>query len=246
MAKKQFKINLPDYLTVGMYQRISEFDGTEINKLVNIISTLLKLDKDVVKSYPVQLLTSIAKDMEELALPKESFHALVEFNGTLYGYSDIHKMNLGCFVDMEEYSKDITPNLHKIASLIYRPVTKNRFKSLDYVVKQGIRTARKKGVENPFEYYEIEDYDSDVVKDRWDEMKDFPSHILLGALSFFLTVASMYSNDIAYSKQTMTKKMKKMLDTQMKQVVLMLTGDGGRPFIDYLKPVSFQSQEIVV
>lgn len=244
--KKKFTINLPDYLTVEMYQKIANFEGTEINKLVNIISALLDIEKDAVKRYPTELLQKVAVDIQELALPKESFHAIVEFNGQLYGYSDIHKMNLGCFVDMEEYSKDVSTNLHKIAALLYRPITQNRFKSIEYIVKQGIKTAMNKGIENPFEYYTIEDYDSEKVKQRWDEMKKFPSHILLGGLSFFLTVASMYSANTAYSHTTLTNKMKKMLDTSMREVLSMLTGDGGQPFIDYLKPVSFQSQEISV
>ena len=244
--KKTFNIHLPDYLTVGMYQKIADYEGTEINKLVNIISALLNLDKEAVKRYPTELIQRVAIDVQQLALPKESFHTIVEFNGTLYGYSDIHKMNLGCFVDMEEYSKDVTPNLHKIAALLYRPITKNRFKSLNYIVRQGVKTAMNKGIENPFEYYETEEYDSEKVKERWEEMKDFPSHILLGGLSFFLTVASMYSASTAYSNQNLTKKMKRMLDISMKEVLSMLTGDGGQPFIDYLKPVSYRSPEISV
>ncbi len=244
--KKKFNISLPDYLTLDMYTKVSKNEGTDISKLVTTVAALLKIEEKDVKLYPTQLIQEIYKDLQQLALPKESFHALVEYNGTLYGYSDIHKMNLGCFVDMEEYCKDLGNNLHKIAALLYRPVVKNKFKSLEFIVNQGIRTALKQGVENPFEYYDIETYDSEKVEERWEEMKDFPSHILLGAIGFFLTVASMYSAGTASSKRTISKKMETLLQLSMKDLLLTLTGDGGQPFIDYLKPVSYQSQEISV
>ncbi len=165
--KKKFNISLPDYLTLDMYTKVSKNEGTDISKLVTTVAALLKIEEKDVKLYPTQLIQEIYKDLQQLALPKESFHALVEYNGTLYGYSDIHKMNLGCFVDMEEYCKDLGNNLHKIAALLYRPVVKNKFKSLEFIVNQGIRTALKQGVENPFEYYDIENTNLGKYKNDW-------------------------------------------------------------------------------
>ena len=243
--KKAFKIHLPDYLTVDMFKQISTYDGNDIGKMINVISAMIGLPVSTVKQYPIDLIKQVSKDLEELALPKEQFHPLVEFNGQLYGYSDINSMNLGCFVDLEEYCKDLNSNLHKVASVLYRPVTKNRFNSFEYQIKQGIRIGFEKGIENPFDYYEIETYDHDVVKDRWEEMKDFPSHILLGAVSFFLAAASLYMNDTAYSGTKLEQKMnKKMIDSMILTALSQLTGDGGQPFTDYLNPVSYQSPEI--
>jgi len=242
--KKTFKIHLPDYLTVDMFKQISTYDGNDIGKMINVISAMIGLPISTVKQYPVDLIRQVGKDLEALALPQEQFHPLIEFNGQLYGYSDIHSMNLGCFVDLEEYLKDADNNLNKIASILYRPITKNRFNSLEYQIKQGIRIGFEKGIENPFDYYEIETYDHNVVKDRWEEMKDFPSHILLGALGFFLAAASLYMNDTAYSNQTMNKQTKKTLDLTILTALSQLTGDGGQPFTAYLNPVSFQSPEI--
>ena len=244
--KKKFTIHLPEYLTVNMFKQIATYDGTDVGKMVNLISAMINLPVSTVKQYPVDLLRQVSQDLEELALPKEQFYPLVEFNGTLYGYSDIHSMNLGCFVDMEEYCKDVNNNLEKVASVLYRPVTKNRFNSLEYKVKQGIRVGFEKGIENPFKYYEIESYDHDIVKDRWNEMKDFPSHILLGALSFFLAVASLYLTNTAYLTKTMPTTMKNNLDSTVLKTLSQLTGDGGQPFTDYLNPVSFQSPGISV
>lgn len=242
--KKTFKIHLPDYLTVDMFKQISSYDGNDIGKMINVISAMIGLPISTVKQYPIDLLKQVGKDLEELALPQEQFHPLVEFNGQLYGYSDIHSMNLGCFVDLEEYLKEANSNLNKIASILYRPVTKNRFNSFEYQIKQGIRIGFEKGIENPFDYYKIEEYDIDTSKDRWEEMRDFPSHILLGALSFFLAAASLYLNDTAYSKETMNKETKKTLDLTILTALSQLTGDGGQPFTAYLNPVSYQSPEI--
>jgi len=243
--KKAFKIHLPDYLTVDMFKQISTYDGNDIGKMINVISAMIGLPISTVKQYPVDLIRQVGKDLEALALPQEQFHPLVEFNGQLYGYSDIHSMNLGCFVDLEEYCKDMNQNLSKIASVLYRPVTKNRFNSLEYQIKQGIRIGFEKGIENPFDYYKIETYDSEAVKDRWKEMNDFPSHILLGALSFFLAAASLYMNDTAYSGTLLEEKIqKKTIDSTILTALSHLTGGGGQPFTDYLNPVSFQSPEI--
>lgn len=244
--KKKFQIHLPDYLTVDMFKKISTYEGDEVGKIVNIIGAMIGLDEKTVKSYPVDLLRQVSKDLEQLALPKEQFNAIVDFNGTLYGYSDIHSMNLGAFVDMEEYCKDVYANLEKIAALLYRPVTKNRFNSLEFQIKQGIRVGFEKGIENPFDYYTIEEYDSEVSQERWNEMKDFPSHILLGALNFFLAAASLYLSDTAYSNQAMTEKMKKNIDKMILQSLSLITGDGGQQSTVYLNPVSYQSPEISV
>ena len=104
--KKAFKIHLPDYLTVDMFKQISTYDGNDIGKMINVISAMIGLPVSTVKQYPIDLIKQVSKDLEELALPKEQFHPLVEFNGQLYGYSDINSMNLGCFVDLEEYCKE--------------------------------------------------------------------------------------------------------------------------------------------
>ena len=246
MAKKQFKIHLPDYLTVDMFKKISTYEGDEVGKIVNIIGAMIGLDEKTVKKYPLDLLRQVSSDLEKLSLPGETFNALVEFNGTLYGYSDIHNMNLGAFVDMEEYCKDVYNNLEKIASLLYRPVTKNRFNSLEFQIKQGIRVGFEKGIENPFDYYTIEEYDSDIAKERWNEMKDFPSHILLGALSFFLAAASLYLTNTAYLNKTMSTKMRQNLDSMVLQSLSQITGVGGQQSTVYLNPVSYKSPEITV
>ncbi len=244
--KKKFNISLPDYLTVDMFKQIVTHEGTEVDKLVNTIGAMVGLDTKTVKSYPVDLLKQVSEDLEALALPKEQFQTLVDFNGVLYGYSDIHKMNLGSFVDMEGYCKDTNNNLEKIAALLYRPVTANRFGNLKYQIKQGIRVGFEKGIENPFEYYDIEDYDSEKVKENWNNMKDFPSHILLGGLSFFLAAASLYLTNTAFLNKTMSERTKRNLDKMVLTGVSPLIGDGGQPFTGYQNPVYYQSPEIQV
>jgi hypothetical protein len=242
--KKTFKIHLPEYITVDMYQKIQSFEGEDLSKNINLIATLIGIPYEEVKQYPIQLIKEVAQDLENLSLPKEQFSTLVEFNGVTYGYSDIHSMNLGCFIDLQEYCKDSSTNLHKIASILYRPITKNRFNSLEFVTKQGIKIGSQKGIENPFDYYEIEEYDSKLVKDRWEEMKDFPSHILLGGLAFFLSTASLYLTNIAYSENKLTERRKKRIDSMMMESLSHLTGGGGQPYSIYLNPVSYQSPEI--
>ena len=141
---------------------------------------------------------------------KPHIFPLIEWKGQIWGFASMKKASLGEFIDLENLCQDMNKNMHKVASIIYRPITKSRFKELNWNVKQSIKVLKNK-VSNPFDWYEIEKYDSQKSKDRHEMFKEFPAHLFLGAVSFFLSIGSLYLNRTAYSKTKNKKEKIKMV-----------------------------------
>ena len=243
MKKKQITLDLPDYLGVQMYQDIVNFQGTgQAEKLIHAVAKIINKDVDEVKSWPISTLKDISDDISELAVPKDTFHAIVEFDDVLYGYAHMKQVTLGEYIDLENLSKDINGNMAAICAILYRPVVKHRFDSLDFHVKQKVKSV-KNNVPNPFDYYSIESYDSEKRKDRQKVFEKFPAHVFLGALSFFLGSASLYLNSILFSKQT-SHRTKMTQEKKILQSLSQTIGVGTEPYTLFLSPISFRSQEI--
>lgn len=228
MKKKTLSFDIPEYLTVEQYSKMSGLDDVnKVQKMITIISALTGYGEEEVQTWSLDSLQKVFQAYSSLADTKNEFHSLIEWNGQLYGYSDIKNMTLGCYVDLEHLSKDLDKNLHKIAALLYRPVTKHRFNSLKFTIKQQLKMVNNK-VENVFDWYELEPYDSNVRKSREEEFKSFPAHILLGALSFFLSTASLYLNNTAYSQKVIEKEtMMNQHDSLLGNLLLNIGGGSG-------------------
>jgi len=109
---------------------------------------------------------------------------------------------------------------------MYRPIIKHRFKSLKFAYKQKVKMLNNE-VENVFDWYEVENYDSKKRKEVEEDFRAFPAHILLGALSFFLSTATLYLNSIQYSdNRKSTKAMKKFKEDRILEVLLQNIGGG--------------------
>lgn len=240
---KTIQIDIPEYLTIGQYQNMPEFDEEEsaLKRHIKTISALTNIPDDEIGYWRVESIKEVYDLIKDLGTDKSEFHSLVEFNGVLYGYDNIKQQSLGEYIDLETMCKDIKPNLHKIAAILYRPVTEHRFGTLDYVIKQKIKMVANKNVANVFDFYDIERYDSTQRRKRENSFKEFPVHIILGALSFFLANASQYLNSTVYSgmitERTIMKKNQEILES-----LLASTGGGGGLSIHSLKPIYYQYQ----
>jgi hypothetical protein len=131
------------------------------------------------------------------------------------------KMTLGEYVDLDNLTKDTDRNLTDILALLYRPVTRNDINTAKFIYKSTIK-ALKYDVENVFDYYDIEEYDTDKRKVKAPEFDEFPLDIALGAMAFFLGTKAMLSSDILLSshkvkmekvKKTMSKSQHRLLNT---------------------------------
>jgi hypothetical protein len=241
MAKtKQITLTIPEYLTIEQYGKMSAYKGdSKFGKLVHAVSALSGYTKEDVRSWDVDAITKISNAYAGIADHKEEFHSLVEWNGQLLGYSNIKQFSLGEYHDLEKLCQDLENNMHKVAAIMYRPVSKHRFDTLSFTVKQKIRTVNNK-VENVFDWYDIDKYNNVVRKDREESFKDFPAHIFLGALSFFLSAGSLYLNRIQYLQKMITEKEMKKTENLLIKSLSATTGAGSGLFTTSLSPIYYR------
>jgi len=239
----RLKLEVPEFLTIQKYCDMNAYKGqSKFGKLVHAVSVLTGESLASVRQWDVESLTRVSNIYADIADHKELFHPIIEWKGQLYGYSSIKKCSLGEYIDLETYSADMENSMHKVAAILYRPIKKHRFESIMFGLKQGIRTAINK-VENVFDWYDVEKYDSDKRRRVEEEFKDFPVHLFLGGLGFFLSSANLYLNRIAYLKKQITKMEMEEMNKRILVNPLVNTGDGLEPFTNSLKPIYYRSQE---
>ena len=242
--KKTIQIEIPEYITVEQFDKINSIENKEkLDQIAITLSALTGYDEEEIKTWTVDSLQTVYNKFKTLGDNQNEFHSIIEWNGTLYGYSDIKSMTLGCYIDIENLSKELKGNLHKIAAILYRPITKHRFNSLSFTVKQKIKMLNNK-VENVFDWYEIEKYDSKKRRQREEEFRTFPAHILTGALSFFLSTGSLYLNSTAYSER-LPKMTKTQKNSQIMESLLNNTTGGGGLYTNSVSPIYLQLQGTV-
>lgn len=235
--KQTIQLNIPEYLTIQQYSKMN-LDGelNKVEKMASILSAFTGYELEEVKRWTVKSMNKVFEAYSSLADTKNEFHSLIEWNGQLLGYSHINTMTLGCYIDLENLSKDVAGNLHKIAALLYRPVTDHRFDSISFTVKQKLKMVNNK-VENVFDWYTVQEYDSSERKKVEESFKQFPAHIILGALAFFLTTANLYltttvSSDNQIQKLVMKRKRQELLESLSQHI-----GAGSGLFTTSLSPV---------
>lgn len=238
--EKSFELTIPEYLTVQQYMTMNEYRGDSLaGKMLYSISALSGKDIEDVKKLPVSTIHEISKDIQSVASHNNEFYTVIEWEETLYGYAHIKQSSLGEYIDLENFCKNPERHLHKIAAILYRPITENRFKNLKYTVKQSLKMAKGK-VENPFDYYDIEVYDSNKRKTREELFRHFPIHILLGAMAFFLTNANLYLNHIVSLEKNFSQMTRMRLEKKIMESLLPSIGDGSRLFTTFPSPGYYQ------
>ena len=239
----RLKLEVPDYLTVQKYCDMNNYKGSsKFGKLVHAVSVLTGEPLESVRQWDVNSLTKVSNIYAGIADHKELFHPIIEWEGQLYGYSSIKKCSLGEYIDLETYCADMENSMHKVAAILYRPIKSHRFKDIMFGLKQGIRTAINK-IDNPFDWYEVEKYDSNKRRLNEEKFRDFPVHLFLGGLGFFLSSANLYLNRIAYLKKQITKKEMEKMNKMILENPLENTGDGSEPFTNSLSPTFYRSLE---
>lgn len=242
--KQTIQLDIPEYLTIDQYSRMN-LDGelNKVEKMASILSAFTGYELEEVKRWTMKSMSKVFEAYSSLADTKNEFHSLIEWNGQLLGYSHINAMTLGCYIDLEYLSKDVAGNLHKIAALLYRPVTDHRFDSISFTIKQKLKMVNNK-VENVFDWYTVEEYDSNKRKKVEESFRSFPAHIILGALAFFLTTANLYltttaSSDNQIKKLVMKRKRQELLESLSRHI-----GAGGGLSTTSLNPTYLALQGI--
>ena len=244
----KIKFTIPDYLSLGNYKKLSQLEHlTDLEKTIASLTILTDLPEETIRELQPSDLSSIHGDVVGKAIELNSeFYPVFELEGVMYGFADITKMTLGEYVDLDRLVKEPINNLSEIMAILYRPILKHRFNSFEYAFKQSFKVKLGEA-ENIFKYYTIEKYDSDVRAEKALLLDKIPASFALGALSFFLQVASaLYLGSMTSSITDPKEKKKAMIETKktIKKTLLDNIGGGLQLFITSRQLPSLQSQEI--
>lgn len=242
MKSKTLQLEIPEYLTIEQYSKLSSIKGkSDLDTLIKKVAYLTGEKESYVSKWSLSSITGVFDKFMDVINAKNEFHSLIEWNGKLYGYASMTKATLGEYADIELFSQDLEKNLHKLAAIIYRPVEQHRFKSFKYKLKQSVKIVSNE-IENVFDWYRVEPYDGAKREMVEEEFKDFPAHILLGALGFFLSTASLYLTNTAFFSQKITKNKRMEVEKSILENLSQNITAGGGLFTTSVKPIYSQYQ----
>ncbi len=128
----------------------------------------------------------------------------LEIDGVDYAFHpNLSDLKLKEFVDLDNHLSDEWANMHKVMSILYRPV----------ISRKGDK-------------YKIEEYDFVSANKRATLFKDKMSmNIVTGAASFFLTIAADYINTMqVYSAQANRQQRRSLLKVMKKRLKNAMAG----------------------
>lgn len=236
-------MEIPEYLSIKDWKYFNSLDHlSDSEKMITLIAYLSNVELDEVRKWKANdIKSSYVALLEAFQDMKPNFHPVFELDGVLYGYTPMSKMTMGEYVDLERLASKSHENLEEIMALLYRPITKHRFKGIKWAFKNSYKVALGEA-ENLFKYYDVEEYDSSKRSINAEMLGKIPVSLGLGALSFFLVVGSSLLLNSQTSSLTPQQKMKVMKATQ-KDLDSVNIGDGLLQFITLAQHPSFQSQD---
>jgi|TARA_R110000823_G_scaffold247632_1_gene371375 hypothetical protein len=247
--KKKYSIEIPEFISISKYQELTNMEHlTEIGKMVRTINVFTKIPEDEIKTWAITDMGKVAGDFSNKLDIKSQFYPIIKINDVDYGYTDISSMSLGEFIDLESLCKKPQANLHEIMAVLYRPIKTHRFDKLVWKAKHNVQLMQKK-TDNVFKWYTVEEYNNNNRIADSEAMKELPTGFALGALSFFLGTASLYSiNSINSSSQVGKMEMEEVKKKTTKQLMeaLAAIGDGLVHYIHSPKQAFSISQEKLV
>ena len=240
----ELKFNIPDYFSIKDWKYYNSLElDSDVDKMVKFLSYISDLPEDKVLDLPpLALRQTYLSVLETIGEAQSSFYPIIEIDGQLYGYSSMSKMTLGEYIDLERLVKTPIKNLEEIMAILYRPIKKHSFEGVIWAFKNKYKTGTG-NVENLFQYYTLEKYDSNKRIERVDRMSTLPVSFALGAMSFFLVQANISLLGSQVYSASQDKKERQELMNKVKQSVSMPIGDGLLQFITSQKLPSFQSPE---
>jgi hypothetical protein len=208
MKYEEIELKIPtswNDITIGMYQQFvkinkKKFD-TDEERTAELICALCEVKPSQLERFKYKDLKYIVKKISKLMdseIDDKTLVKKVDFKGNKLGLiPNFSSITLGEFVDIESYCKDSYKNLHKLMSVIYRPIVK------------------EKG-----EKYNIEEYKPDEFKA--DEYLDFPIVASMSSLSFFFRLGKQLKLALLkYSSREVERKIKKLKRLQRSGVGIM-------------------------
>jgi len=236
----ELKFNIPDYLSIKDWKYLNSLEiEDETEKMLKFISHTTDIPEDTIMSLKPSDLTEVYSTiLNQLSDVSPSFYPIIEINNQLYGYSSISKMTLAEYVDLKRLAKNPTANIEEMMAILYRPIEKHSFDGIVWAIKSQFKIGTG-NIENLFNYYTLEKYDSATRAQRTEIMKELPVAFALGALSFFLVLKNTQLVSTNLSLNPKIKKEMEMIKTLSKAGSAHI-GDGLLQFITSQKLPSFQ------
>jgi hypothetical protein len=215
MAKK-YTVEVPEYYTVKHYKEFDKFAHLEeTEQMLAMVSVLTDNTLEEIREWPIQLIVKVYNELNTMiSAGGNEFYPVIEWKDVQYGFQPMHKMTTGEYVDVDTLAKDVKGNLNTLLAILYRPITRNKLDSNKFAIKTAYKAYNGK-VENPFDYYDIEEYDTERRNELAKEMEEFPIDVALGAIGFFLDSnmqvlksTQIYFPDYTTTMETMKKEMK--------------------------------------
>jgi hypothetical protein len=150
-------------------------DSKLVSEIIKLLHGTLNIEKTIADKTMLELNHFLLKENYDLV------HRF-EYNNVEYGFiPNLSKITAGEFIDLDNYINQDERQLHKICSILYRPITKTFGK-----------------------YYEIEDYEgTDKLADI---MMKVDASIILGALVFFYSLSkSLLDHTNTYIQKELKK-----------------------------------------
>ena len=240
----EMKLTIPDFLSVKQWKVFTSLEHlSDTEKMIKMIALLSDKEEDEVKTWsPTSLSDVYGTILEAVTDLQPSFYPIFELDGVKYGYTPMSRMTLGEYVDLERLAKKSHDNIEEIMAILYRPITKHKFNGIKWAFKNTFKV-KMGDAENLFKYYETEAYDSSEREENSKKLAVLPASMALGALGFFLVVASTSLLATNHSS-TNPKEQMKMVKEMSSQMASMNIGDGLLQFITSQQHPSFQSQAI--
>jgi len=133
MGTKKKKVEIPvDWsgISIDMYLKFDELKKKGLNKNefnIEILAIVCGLERDEVERMEVSSLNKVLKSLHFITKEPntDKLQKRVEWNGVTYGFiPNLSEITMGEYVDIEEHCKEAHTNLHKIMSILYRPIVK--------------------------------------------------------------------------------------------------------------------------
>lgn len=241
MAK--IKVEIPDYFSVKHYKALGNFEHLdEVEKVIQTLVATTDHSEEEILRWSMQDMLNVYKGVEGiLSEVNNEFYPVFEFKGITYGFQPMSKMQVGEWVDLDARLSDPLGNLEEILAILYRPVVKDNFKSLEWRVKDYIRHLKGEPT-NLFKMYEVEEYDVEKREWRKEVFSDLPIEYALGALHFFIVFGLQLQRDLATYSPNMNEEERTKMVVEMDKVIAVLasqsTMDGSMSLETLIPPKS--------
>lgn len=190
IGKKEYQIE--EQMTVEQYQRIQLhkvfLENVKPSRLLSVYLDIPETELKNAKRSEIEFVEAfIFKKLTENVTKDMIF--TFEMDGITYGFeNDWGKLAWGAWKDLEFLSSEnITENIHKICSVLYRPVIK----------MNGTK-------------YTIEPYDANTIEERAELFKRIPIKIWFGAAQLFFLISKTHIEDIKNSLELQMSRYRMM------------------------------------